>query len=213
MKLLVLASLAFTLTSAHAGFFGRIDHYRHLETGEVVEIGSNEIKEDGSVKYYSRKERVWKTTDITAFSKNTDTEIADVKQGEFLLAETGNGLALCQVWYLFENKSASIGCRTGKPSEIIGMARPAIANYNLSTVEHSGVIAEVSSLRGFSRGQTAELLVDTDENESGATVRVEAVFANGEALIQKKGLNLLDTSGLLIKYSVEKVSLNNLRKK
>ena len=213
MKLLVLASLALSLTSAHAGFFGRIDHYRNLETGEVVEIGSNEIKEDGSVKYFSRKERAWKTTDISSFSKNTDAEIADVKQGEFLLAETGNGLALCQVWYLFDNKSASIGCRTGKPSEIIGMARPGTANYDLLTVEHPGVVAEVASLDGFSRGQTAELLINTDQNESGTTVRVEAVFANGEALIQKKGLNLLDTSGLLLKYSVEKVSLKNLRKK
>lgn len=210
---ILLAALILSMTNAEAKFFSRIDKYINIKTNEVIELSENDIDtEKDTATYYSYSERIRKTAKLADLSKSTTEEISGVRQMEFLLADNLDGQTICQVWHLFENGSAYVGCRTGKRMQNIGMPRPGTANGILSSVNHPSVVVEVDELNDFRSQDIAQLTEDTQQNVAGTTVRIEAVFANGEALIQKRGLNLLDTSGLLLKYSVEKVRLDQLKK-
>ena len=43
-------------------------------------------------------------------------------------------------------------------------------------------------------------------------MRIEAIFPNGEALVQKMGANLLETSSLRLKFNIKRVPISDLGK-
>jgi len=200
--------MAFTVLSlqsvAHAkSLIGRVDKYIILNSNQIIEIASNEI-EDGKGKYYDYAEHKWKTIDMNDVSKGTTEEISGVKAGERILAttmvansKTETVSRYCQVFYVFENKKAYVGCKSTEADIIPGYQTPNRFDFIVENVE--SVTAEVSSLNDFSTKEIAELNTDTKNFSSGTKVKILAIFANGEALIQKSGFNILDTSDVLNK--------------
>lgn len=198
-------------------FFGTIDKYLVVKTAQVIEVGSNDV-EDGVATYYDYRTSKRKTIDLSELSKSTREEIAGVKAGERVLArtyvansKTETVVRFCEVFYLFENKQAYIGCKATEADRINGYELPNRFDFIINNVEQ--VIAEVETLDGFKTNEIAELRVDTENLKAGKNVRVLAIFTNGEALIQKAGFSVLDTSGVLNKLgAVEKIKLTDLNK-
>jgi hypothetical protein len=214
--------MAFTVLSlqsvAHAkSLIGRVDKYIILNSNQIIEIASNEI-EDGKGKYYDYAEHKWKTIDMNDVSKGTTEEISGVKAGERILAttmvansKTETVSRYCQVFYVFENKKAYVGCKSTEADIIPGYQTPNRFDFIVENVE--SVTAEVSSLNDFSTKEIAELNTDTKNFSSGTKVKILAIFANGEALIQKSGFNILDTSDVLNKLgAVDRINLSELNK-
>lgn len=199
-------------------FFGRIEKYIEVKTGKVIEIGSNDIEADGTASFYDYATSTKRTINISELSKSTREEIAGVKAGERILATTyaanSNTITTsryCEVFYVFENKMAYVGCKASEVDIIPGYALPERFDFILSNVEQ--VTAEVDSLDGFSRGETAELRIDAKTAKAGKNMKILAIFTNGEALVQKAGFNVLDTSGVLNKLgAVERIQLSDLNK-
>lgn len=212
-----LLTLCLTTTAQAKSFFGTVDKYINIHTNQIIEVASNEI-EDGVASYFDYSDNKRKTINISELSKATREEISDVRAGEAILAKTfvANSkeetvIRFCQVFYLFENKSAYVGCKTTEKDNIPGYQTPARFDFIISNIE--SVTPQVSSLDGFETKETCELKVETKTIEAGKRVKILAIFANGEALIQKVGLNFLDTSGILNKLgSVERVKLSDLNK-
>lgn len=214
-KTLMMALAALTLFSANSyanPFFSKIVPYVNIKTGEVIELSDFDIDQgNGSATYFSYKEGRKIKIALNEISKQTKSEIAGVKAGEMILIQTTNSLKPCAVWNVFENGMARIGCQSGKIIERIGVDRPQILSYTLLAIDQPGVIAEVESLNGVNKFDRGSLTVDAGVLKAGTKIRVEAIFANGEAMVQKMGINFLDTSGLLMKYNVEKINLSDLK--
>jgi hypothetical protein len=117
---------------------------------------------------------------------------------------------ICDVYYLFENKKAYLGCKSYEKDAIPGYSIPARFDFIVNNVEN--IVAEVSELDGFKKGDVAEILVDANSIKNGKTIRVLAVMANGEAIVQKMGFSVLDSSSIIYKGGVERVKLSDLRK-
>lgn len=217
--LLSVMTLAFTLEAQAKPLIGRIDKYIEIKNGNVIEIATNEI-EDGSATFYDYGIRKKRTIDMSEVSKATREEIAGVKAGEMILVETRldnvrnvrnqTVSRYCEVFYLFENKQAYAGCKSSEADRIPGYQLPARFDFIINNVEN--VTAEVESLDGFTKGETAELSIETRTIKAGKNVRILAIFANGEALVQKDGFSRLDTSGILHKSGVERINLVDLSK-
>jgi hypothetical protein len=105
---------------------------------------------------------------------------------------------------------AYIGCKATEADQINGYATPNRFDFIVNNVEN--IIAEVEALDGYTNGQVAELRIDTKHAKAGRSVKILAIFVNGEALIQKFGFSVLDSSGVLHKTEVERVFLSDLNK-
>lgn len=213
--LLSLMTVSFISQANAKAFFGKVEHYITTKN-EVVEIGTNEISDDGqTATYFNRVAGKRVTTNMSELSKSTDQSIAGVKAGEHILVttQTGSGdgviTRFCAVWNLFENKQAFVGCRTYEADRIPGYAVPQRLTFIINNVEN--VIAEVQSLDGYKKGDTATLDINTQSMKAGKTVRVVAIFSNGQALVEGS-LAFINTSGLILKPGVERVNLSNLTK-
>jgi len=216
-------TLAFILSAicsnVFAGsFLGRVEKYMIKDTGMIIEIATNEISDDGlSGKYYDYKERKFKMIELAELSKSTREEIAGVKSGEIALVQTYAGSSrtetisrFCEVYYVFENKKANVGCKTYAADQIPGYTTPSRLDFIVNNVE--SIVAEVESFEGIQKGDVLELRVNTQSAKAGRQVRVLAVFANGEALVQKTGFGILDTSSIVYKGNVDRVNVNDLSK-
>lgn len=221
MKTTLLLTLVFSalISNANAGgFIGRVDHYIETRTGNVVEISSNDIEKDGTASFFDYSIHAKRTVNINDYSKNTRMEIAGVKAGEKILARTlkqnSNSETVsryCEVFYLFENKMAYVGCKATEADRINGYALPNRFDFIVNNVEN--VTAEVSELDGFKKGEVAELRINTKSAKALERLKILVIFANGEVLAQKAGLNVLDTSGILYKHgAVERIHLSDLNK-
>lgn len=104
---------------------------------------------------------------------------------------------------------ARIGCQTGEMLGNIGVDRPAVGQYNLNHV--SNITPEVKELQGFSKKDFTVMAVKKGKIKEGAKIRIEAIFANGEAMVQKMGIGYLDSSSVLMKLNIERVHLNDLK--
>lgn len=219
-KALLLSVMTITfLSQAHAKpFFGTVDKYIEVANGNVIEIASNEI-EDGVAEFYDYGTRQRRTINMSEVSKSTREEIAGVQAGEAILVTTRLDNVrnvrnqtvnrYCQVFYVFENKQAYVGCKSSEADRIPGYQLPERFDY-IVNVEH--VTAEVESLDGFKKGESVELNIETRNIKAQRKVRILAIFANGEALVQKDGFSRLDTSGILHKSGIERVNLSDLSK-
>lgn len=209
----ILFTMIFSLTTlnAHAALFEKIYHYIEINSGKVVELSAYDIdKEKQTGTYFDYAEGKKFTVNMSELSKETREEINGVRAGKMILIPFQKEVKACAVYYLFENGMAEIGCQTGAIVKNIGMDRPERRIYIAKNVEQNGIIAEVDSLNGISKKAHATLKTKTGSLLEGEKVRVEVIFANGEALVQKMGLNLLDTSEVIMKFNIERVNLSDL---
>lgn len=214
--LLTLMTVSF-MTTAQAGIFGTVDKYIIQKTGQVIEVSSNDISKDGIVKFFDYKEHKKKTIELSELSKSTINEIAGVKAGEVILLTTGAANSstetvsrVCQVFNVFESKQAHVGCKTYEEDNKNGAIATNRLDFIVNNVE--SVVAEVKSSEGLSKGEKAELRIDTRSAKAGRNVKVLAIFANGEVLVQKFGFNILDTNSIIHQSSVDRVTLSDLNK-
>lgn len=216
--LLSLMTISF-LSQAHAkSFFGRVEKYIIPATGQVIEIASNEIEDDGlTAEFFDYRDSKRKNIDMSTVSKSTREEIAGVKAGEAILVTTlvGNSKTettsrYCAVFYVFENKQAMVGCATSSVDNIPGYVTPRRMDFIINNVEN--VIAQVEERDGVKKGDIMELRINTANAKAGRNVRVLAVFANGEVLVEKAGLGFLDTNSLPYRGGVDRVTTADLSK-
>jgi len=215
--LLTLMTVSFISSVQAKSLFGTLDKYIIEKTGQVIEVASNEISDNGTAKYFDYKEGKRKTIDLSEISKSVKTEIAGVKAGEVILLTTGVANTpsesisrYCQVFNVFANGMADVGCKTYEEDNKKGV----IVATRLDFIVHdiSSVVSEIESLDGIQKGEVVELRVNTKNAKAERNVKVLAIFANGEALVQKIGFNFLDTSGIVYQSSVDRVQLSDLSK-
>ena len=214
---LIIVSMSFQNLEARE-MVSKIRKYIHKDSNLIVELGGWDLSDDGKTnKYFDYKTGKKVTIEMDDFVIQTFDEIANVRAGEMVIAKTlvGNSRTetidrICEVYYLFENKKAYIGCKAYEQDAIPGYSIPARFDFIVNNVEQ--VVAEINEFDGVKKGDTAELLVETRSIKNGKTVRVLAVMANGEALVQKMGFSILDTSSIIYKGGVERVKISDLRK-
>lgn len=215
--LLTLMTVSFISSVQAKSLFGTIDSYIIEKTNQVIQVASNEISDDGVVSYFDYKEGKRKTINRSEISKSTLKEIAGVKIGEVILLNTGVANSAtetitryCQVFNVFENSMAYVGCKTYAEDNKAGVIKATRLDFIVNNVE--SVVAEVSSSEGIKKGEIAELRINTKSAKAGRNVKVLAIFANGEALVQKVGFSFLDTSSIVYQSSVDRVQLSDLSK-
>lgn len=180
-----------------------------ISQGIMVDTYVN--KKTGKITYYDYRDGKKKTVEPSDIAKEIEGGMDGIKQGDHVLYHQQN-VNFCAVFHVFENGLAYVGCQnTGKDMPGIGLPRPEQLRGFVPTKE---LTAEVPSMDGFKKGETVTLLKDAGNLKCGTTVVIEAIHTNGEALIQKKGAAyFLDTSGLHLKYNIERVPLTDLAKK
>lgn len=193
MKLL---TISFLMT---VSFASQAAYYFHTPSNKMVEAYKFDY-ENGTAVYFDYADSVKRTVNISDLSKETSKEINGVKAGSIVLLN-GKDHNFCETFHVFENGMSYIGCQTDKIQKNIGMDRLKTLNYYAPVELLSG---EVSEADGFKKSEKVLL--------HGVKVRIEAIFPNGEALIQKIGINLLDTSSLRLKFDIQRVQLNDLQK-
>jgi hypothetical protein len=199
---LILTLTALTLVSVAQAkpLFGTIEKYVDIKTGRVVDIATNETED----------------FDMSRYSPIAKEEIAGVAAGERILLTTYVNKSTtktisryCDVFYVFENKMAQVGCKGYKVDQEAYKDVPNRLEFMVTNVEEA--IAEVSELEGFKTKDKAELKINTPGIKAGRTVRVVAIFANGEALVEKTGYSFFNGRNVVDRgASIERVSLSDL---
>ena len=221
MKKKILTSLALTLLFSVAdvrakSLINSIDKYIINSSNQVIEIASSDIDSDGlTAKYWDYKIYKKLSVNMHDVTKATMESINDVSAGEMILVTTKaarNDTAYvnryCQVFHLFENKKAFVGCKTYEIDNIKGHTRPARLDFIINNVED--VTPEVEMIDHLAKGEIATLKVDTLNAKAGKAVRVLALFSNGEALVQKIGLGTLSNTSIIYKSSIDRVKITDL---
>lgn len=220
MKQVITFALLFSAFQMSYGreWVSKLNKFIHKDSNQIIELGGWDLSEDGKTNVFFNYETGKRETILMAdYVPATQNEIANVRAGEVIIAKTYVAHSktevierVCQVFYLFENKKAYVGCKSYENDNLAGYNTPARFDFIINNVED--VVAEVVELDGFKKGELAELQVDTDSIKNGKTVRVLAVMANGEAIVQKMGFSILDTSSIVYKGGIERVRLTDLRK-
>jgi hypothetical protein len=205
-------TVSFVSTAQAKSFFGRMESYLDLRNGSIIEIASNEINDDGTAEYFDQKTRKHKIINLKDTSKATKAEIDGVKAGKRILVTSNLGITanapvtrFCEVVYLFENKMALAKCKATENDN-----QSSVFSYTVQNVED--VVAEVDNIQAVEENDIIQLGSDTGVAKAGEKIRVLAVFASGEALIEKYGLSILDRAGVLYKLrAVEIVSISDIK--
>lgn len=215
---LILAILATSIfTSAEAkSLIGRIEKYIIPSTGQIIEIGTNEISDDGKTgEYFDYRDHKRKEIEMDKLSKLTNEKIAGVQIGDTILVTTTIANSrietisrYCEVYNLFENKEAYVGCKSYEVDIIPGYSLPIRFDYIVKNVE--SVTPEVESLDGFTKGQTAKLKIKTENNKIGKNVKILSILSNGEVLVQSRMAGLLSNSSIIYKGEVDRVTTKDL---
>ncbi|NOT78512.1 MAG: hypothetical protein HOP07_05865 [Bacteriovoracaceae bacterium] len=216
---LTLATLTFSQYTEAKPFIGTVNKYIVVKTNKIIDIGTHDISDDeqsANPYDYSTGKKI--NLQMSEVSKSTREEIAGVKAGEMVLINTGVASKInetvtryCEVYYLFENKQAYIGCKTYAIDAVNGYQTPQRLDYIINNVEQ-GVVAEIETAAGFTKGEVAELKIDTKNAKAGRNVKILAIFANDEVLVQKYGFNVLDTGPIVYKSSVDKINIADLNR-
>lgn len=194
--------------SASAALITKHRSYFHNTSGKIIDLVKVNEEEKTGVYYDHQKQKRIKVN-LEDLSQEVDYAINGVLAGNFVLADIRGNSKLCQVYYVFENGVTRIGCQSGKITDNIGVDRPEVVGF---TDQVSNLMGEVKSLNEFKKGQKVILKNFAGNIRQGSKVRIEVIFPNGEAVIQRVGLNLMDTSGILMKFNVERVQLSDLSK-
>ena len=189
------------MTNVHAkSLFGTIEKYVNVETGSVVEIASNRTDK----------------FDMSQFAASTKEEISGVKAGERILlttyvnkSKTQTINRYCDVYYVFENKMAQVGCSTYSVDQEANKDAPRRLDFMVTNVDE--VVSEVSELNGFRTNEKAELKISTATIKAGRNVKIVAIFENGEVLVQKTGYGMFFGDNVVERGdSIARVSINDL---
>lgn len=217
MKTLLLTLLTVSmLSTAQAGLIGIIETYIIEKNGKVINVASNEVSKDGMALYFDYSTNKKRSIHLSELSKATNKEIDGVKAGEMILMTTkvsGSDTELisryCKVYNVFENHMADASCKMYKKDK-----REFFDSGSLQFIVKNvrSVIAEVASLNGIRKNEVVELRINTNNAKAGKNVRVLAIFANGEALVQKTGFNLNESAAIIHKLTVDRVRVSDLNK-
>lgn len=198
--LLTLTTISLITSVQAKSIFGSLEKYLDVQTGKVVEIASNKTD----------------NYDMSQYSPTITTEIAGVKAGERILlttyvnrstTETVN--RYCDVYYVFENKTAQVGCNTFNEDFKTNEDKKARLDFMVSNVEEA--IAEVTELNGFRTNTKAKLNINAPRIKAGRTVKIVAIFENGEVLVQKTGYSFFHGDNVVERGDlVARVSINDL---
>lgn len=201
--------VAFLMSAtAQAGFFDKSYSYYHVPSQDYYDAYNfDEVK--GTATVYDHSTQKKRTVKIADLSKESHEGINGVKPGSLVLINLKDH-NFCETFKVFENGLAYIGCQVeGSVQLNIGKDRPKNVRYFAGV---DNLISEVDKAESFQKSEKAILSKDYNKIPAGTLVRIEAIFSNGEALIQKMGLNLLDTSSLRLKFNLERVLLSDLEK-
>lgn len=217
MKTLLLTLLTVSMFStAHAGLIGIIETYIIEKNGKVINVASNEISKDGIALYFDYSTNKKRGIHLSELSKATNKEIDGVKAGEMILMTTkvsGSNTELisryCEVSNVFENHMAEVSCKMYKNDkrELFNSG-----SFEFIVKNVRSVIEEVASLNGIRKSEAVELRINTKNAKAGKNVRVLAIFANGEALVQKIGFNLTDSASIIHMKTADRVRISDLSK-
>jgi hypothetical protein len=188
-------------------------NYNYLNTQNLQRVQFSNIDEaSGKATYFSYAQEKYVDVNFADYSRETFDSINGVKQNDVVLFKVGESLKLCKVWYLFENGVASIGCISGKQYiNEIGLYNAVIQGHSAHSED---LIKTVNGpLEGVSVNEKFRLTKAVGDLEKGDKVRVEHLFENGYAMIQKVGLNLIDISDPLRKTKVQAIDLKDLTAK
>jgi hypothetical protein len=207
MKRYVFAAVLSILSSqsSRATFFERHSYYFHNPSFQMIEP-YNFNENTGTAVYFDRTDGKKKTVKISDLSIESNKPINKVRQGELVLMNK-EGHNFCETFHVFENGMAYIGCQTNKVQEKQGKERAKNIHYYAPT---EILIPEVKSIDGFRKKDKVRLAKNAGQLDAGTLVRIEALFPNGEALVQKMGVNLLDSSSLRFKFNIERVHLTDI---
>lgn len=207
MKSLVTAIILLMSVESQAQLLSTRYSYIHHETHVRLEL--TKIDQDRqTAQYYDLKEGKSKTVNLSDVSRETNEEIDGVKVNQMVLVKFAESTYKpCEVWYLYTNGLSHVGCQTGRIRKDQLIPRPVVGTYTASV---ESMIREVNGLEGFEKKDKVRLMKDVGDLRKGDLVRIEHIFQNGSAMIQKMGANLIDTSGLLMKEKVQVVELKDL---
>lgn len=207
MKILLSALVLLISVESQAERISKRYSFIHHETHARIKLTKID-QENQTAQYYDQNDGKIRTISLSEVSQETFEPVDGVKTGNMVLVKfEKNVLKPCEVWYLYTNGLAQVGCQTGKYSKPAPIARPELAEYTVTT---DAMVKEATSLEGFKKKDKVTLMADVGDLKKGDRVRIEHLFKNGTAMIQKMGLNLVDTSGLLLKYKVQVVELKDL---
>lgn len=215
--LLTLMTISMISTAQAKGLIGIIETYIIEKNGMVINVASNEVSADGRAPYFDYSANKKKVIELSELSKATNKEIDGVKTGEMILMTTkvsGSNTEVisryCEVSNVFENHMAQVSCKM--------YAKDKRELFNTGSFEFivknvRSVIAEVASLNGIRKNEAVELRINTKNAKAGKNVKVLAIFANREALVQKIGLsNFTDSASIIHKKTVDRVRISDLNK-
>lgn len=218
IKALTLTILTASLiNSAQAKpLMGINETYLIERSGTVITVASNNISKDGIAKYMDLKTSKMKSIEFSELSKATKKEIYGVKAGEYILltnkvVDSSRLISrYCEVNNVFENKMAEVGCKIYRIDE----EKKNIPTIRLKYIvkDLRSVTAEVSSLDKIKKGEVVELRINTKHAIAGKKVKVLAIFANREVLVEKTGFKILDSKSILFKAFVDRVRISDLNK-
>lgn len=207
MKTLLTAFVMVLAFEAQAQLISHRYSYIHHESHMRLEI-SKVDQDNQTAKYFDSDENKLKTVNLSEVSQETNEEIDGVKVKNMVLVKfSDHTLRPCEVWYLYSNALAHVGCQTGKNKQHGGTNRPVLGTYTASI---ESMVKELPSLDGFEKKDRVRLQKNVGDLKQGDLVRIEHIFQNGSALVQKMGENLVDTSSLLMKFNVQVVELKDL---
>lgn len=198
--LLTLATLSLITSVQAKSIFGKLEVYVDQQTGRVVEIASNKTED----------------YDMSRYSASTKNEISGVKAGERILlntyifrSNTETVSRYCDVYHVFENKMAQVGCNTVSADFRRNEDAKIRLDFMVSTVDEA--IAEVAELNGFRTNSKAKLNISVPRIKAGREVKIVAIFENGEVLVQKTGYGLFHGDNVVERGDlIARVSINDL---
>jgi len=198
MKTTMLLTLM-TISFMSVAQAGRLEKYIEPKTGRVVEVSTSETPDAG-------------------LSKSTSQRVAGVKAGETILLttyiqnSTQTISRYCDVYTVFENKMAQVGCLGTEADRLEHQDAPKRLDFIVTDL--SEATAEVQSLDGFEKGEKAQIAITTKNLKAGRKVRIIAIYTNGEALVEKTGYSFFNSQGVVPRGAdfVDRIRLTDLNK-
>lgn len=206
MKMLLTAFALIMAAESQAGMISKRFSYIHHGTNERIEL-TKVNQETQTGKYYDQKSGKYKTVNLSEISQEI-ASVSGVKERDMVIVKFSDDSSRpCDVFSLYTNGQAHVGCQFYKINHRTMFES---APLSIVTVAADSVVKEVQALEGFAKKDKVRLMKDSGDLKKGDLVRIEHIFANGSAMIQKMGTNLLDSSNLLMREFVQVVELKDL---
>lgn len=189
---------------------GHASGYHMTKEGRMIMLDPSKVDpQTNIVEYYDYAAKDYLRVNLNDVSPETKEAVKGVKQHHYALMNDQGTNRPCMVWHVFEDGGAYVGCRTGEGSRRPGLARPQVLNRSLNS---HYLMGEIPEYRGLKKNQVVKLTIPGDPECETEEVRIEALFANGQAFVQKTGFFIsLDTSEPIMKYQAKMVKISDLQ--